>query len=285
MKLKHRLGMIAIFVLAAWLLSGCIDLRIVTIVDSDGSGQWEVGLHLDEGLDAFTEESEEGEGGEAAEDDDIFSILRDGPQTDQESGITFSSEERITNGVRWLVAMAEIPDADAWAELEAALERLMPDDPEDAETEEIDLTGDLSEGLMFPVVTVDESLTGNTIRVEFNGPPPADLMAEDEEEEEEESSIELDWDPASAISFVHEIDLPGDLGEHNGTIDSATGNPVWIMDLNSTEPYHIEAESTTSNSTLLIGIVAAAFLIIGGGVGGYILLKRRASSPLPAEPV
>jgi hypothetical protein len=160
-------------------------------------------------------------------DPDLQGILNlmDEPVTDQESGITFSAKERIENAQRWTYIIAQIPDLDHWGQIQSASERVFGPD-EDVEESDV-----LGVALQQPIVTRE----GNQLRVDLAVP---DYTSGSEEENNEAMAM-----LQKIITWAIEIDLAGDLIDHNGQIDSLTGHPVWFLDLASPEPMDIYAVS------------------------------------------
>jgi hypothetical protein len=203
--------------LTSFLLTGCI--KVVIRVNEDGSGTYEMAIAMSptQIQQMNTEEP----------DPDLQGILNlmDEPVTDQESGITFSAKERIENAQRWTYIIAQIPDLDHWGQIQSASERVFGPD-EDVEESDV-----LGVALQQPIVTRE----GNQLRVDLAVP---DYTSGSEEENNEAMAM-----LQKIITWAIEIDLAGDLIDHNGQIDSLTGHPVWFLDLASPEPMDIYAVS------------------------------------------
>lgn len=153
--------------------------------------------------------------------------------TDEETGITYSVVERLENGSMWTYIIAEVPTIDAWQNLEASGDRVFPDDP--AAADEPPAPGDPENILTTPIITLE----GSTLRVELTIPAQGGTTPSAEDDPFGMTAIMMAF-----IQTSYEIQMPGQLGEHNGQIDTLTGNPVWLIDPTSTEPLEIHVEST-----------------------------------------
>jgi hypothetical protein len=222
-----KMFLMVLLMLSGLLMSSCV--KVVMRFNPDGSGRMEFGFNMSvqnaQSMSAMS-------GEEPDPDMDILTeMLTSGePQVDEETGITFSAVERLENGSIWTYMIAEIPNIEAWSEVEAAGERVFPEE-ESADTEDDEEEDSPTEILAVPTITVD----GSTLTVEVIVPAQGDAEAE--------------ADPMSAamsgiMQMSYEIEMPGILGEHNGQIDTLTGNPVWLLDPTSTEPLEIKVEST-----------------------------------------
>ena len=250
--MRNKFVVITFLVIVGILSTGCLNMDVVTRISEDGSGTWELGIGIDDSFMAMFGgmEGMEGEGGLEMEDMDLTGDLLPGGAeefTDEETGITFRSEERIVNGQEMGYVIAEIPDAESWASLETAFNNV------DAESTALDdmaggddmggddmlATDDLTEDI--PLVPTVE-FTDEGVRVSFEGAAPSEIMGMEDMEGQED--MMMFFDMGELISVSYSIDLGGALTDHNGTIDSATELPVWILDWESTEPIEIFAEGS-----------------------------------------
>ena len=222
--------LIVLLIMSSVLLNGCV--KVVMRFDPDGSGNLEFGFNMSvQSVQQMSMMSGEEPDPEL---DSITQLLASGEtMVDEETGIAFSAVERLENGSIWTYMIIEVPDVNAWSEIEAATARVFPEeeteDTEGAEDEESDSP---SEILAVPNITVD----GTTLRVEVVVPAQGDAEAE---------ADPMGAALAGIMQMSYEIEMPGTLGEHNGQIDTLTGNPVWLIDPTSTEPLEIKVESST----------------------------------------
>ena len=204
-------------IIGSMLISAC--LKVESRINADGSGTWAFGMFFaEETLRTSNQESP------APDAEKILSLLDGTKIEDTESGIVFSAEERLQNGGFWVYIIAEVPDIDRWSRVPDAFTRnvISPD------SDFLPLDG----FFLAPEVTLNRS-TG-VMRVELNAPPPAEIASE-----------ELTADNTAALlQFSYEVILPGEITDHNGTIDPLTGNPIWIIDFASTEPIEFFAEAS-----------------------------------------
>jgi hypothetical protein len=198
--------LISIFIILGSLTSGCV--KFVTTVNEDGTGIW-----------AFAVLLSSDELATAAGDETYFMLLRGETVTDEQSGIVFTSDERLENGHYWTYFVGEVSDPEVWGSAGSAFDRVFPE----VEAEWVPLS------FFAPDVLTDEA--SGIIRV----------------------SVDIDDSEASEILNVNELGgltqisveflLPGELTDHNGTIDSLTGNPVWVIRGDNSEDLHFFAES------------------------------------------
>jgi hypothetical protein len=209
------------------LLGGCIKQRV--ILNPDGSGVWAFGLALSiSDLQALEEQ-----GASTDSDLDDVTFLLENRVTDPLSGITFFAEERLENGQKWFYVMAEVPTLEAWSQIEAAANRVLPQDDSDSAEGAGQL--DISEPI-FPRITIE----GDFMTVEMTyTPAPADPSVP----EGDPFSASMDAATNALLNFSIEIAMPGELLEHNGRLDQLTFNPVWFIDEASGEPLNIRAVS------------------------------------------
>ena len=66
--------------------------------------------------------------------------------------------------------------------------------------------------------------------IEVNAPPPVEFL------EEDEFGLNVFFTPS------YEINVPGEIIDTNGEIDSLTGNPVFFIDPSSTDPVYFFVE-------------------------------------------
>ncbi len=206
------------------LATGCT--KVLMQINPDGSGTWQYGFQIDlDTLESLDEQSSE----PSSDDEFLGNLLAGQTSSDEATGIEVGAEQRLENGKRWIYVIAEVPNTDAWTQLQDAQSRIGPQD------EATDQGGGMgapsleadTDTLLYPVVTVD----GNTVRVEISGPPPAEFIEEDE------------FGLTAFFTPSYELDMPGEVTDTNGEIDSLTGNPVLIIDPTSTEPIFFYAES------------------------------------------
>ena len=211
MKKVLRLGLL---VTAAILMSSCI--KFVTNVNEDGSGTWAFALLFS--ADTFDTVDDIGltEPGENIEA--ISALLNGETIIDELSGIAFTGEERLENGHHWLYIVAEINSIEDWSEVLEAYQRVFPEDD----------VNPIISAMSPPDVVID----GDTVRVE------ADMIFEETGPVDEFEAM-----TTALVQYSFEFVLPGELIDHNGTIDPLTGNPVWVMPGNSQEDAHFFAES------------------------------------------
>ena len=220
--------LIALLIMSSVLLNGCV--KVVMRFAPDGSGNLEFGFNMS--VQSVQQMSMMSGEEPDPEMDSLTQLLESGEtMVDDETGITFSAVERLENGSIWTYMIIEVPDVNAWTEIEAATARVFPDEATE-DTEGAEESDSPTEILAPPSITVD----GSTLRVEVIVPAQGDAEAE--------------ADPMSAalagiMQMSYEIEMPGTLGEHNGQIDTLTGNPVWLIDPTSTEPLEIKVESST----------------------------------------
>jgi hypothetical protein len=217
----RKMFLILLLVVSSFLMSSCI--KVVMRFNPDGSGKLEFGFNMSvqnaQAMSMMTGEEPDSDLGALGE------LLMSGETlVDEETGIGFSAVERLENGSIWTYMIVEVPTIEAWNEVEAAGDRVLPsEETADVEAEDSSPTSILE----VPTITVD----GNTIRVELVVPAQGEEGAPP--------------DPtAGIIQMSYEIEMPGTLGAHNGQIDTLTGNPVWLIDMGSAEPLEIKVEST-----------------------------------------
>lgn len=221
----RKLFLIFMLVMTSVFTTGCI--KSVLRFNPDGSGTIEIGLNLS--IQALEEAGELSEG-EVEVDEFTEVMLNDGEVIDDKTGIGLSAEERLENGSIWTYIILSVPDADSWQYLDIAAERLIPED--DSDDDDPTNPNNLAQ---IPTITVTDS----TIRVEFTVPAPADP---DDRAEDDPFGMEAVLGAFMQLSY--EVDMPGTLIEHNGQIDTLTGNPIWLIDMTSTQEIEIFVEST-----------------------------------------
>ena len=201
-----------LLIVVAILMTGCV--KLVTTVNEDGSGTWEIAILFSQ--DALLAGAESGTVTDTS--DALFSLLSGESITDEPSDIVFIAEERLRNGHNWIYVTGTINSIEGWAEVGDAFERVFPED--DSST--------LTLNTASPNVTISDGI----IRVEVN------LIAD------EAQGTDAGNDPFSSfVQTSFEFSLPGELIDHNGTIDPLTGNPVWVISGDSQEDAHFFAES------------------------------------------
>jgi hypothetical protein len=209
MKKAFRLGLL---IMASILMSSCI--KYVSTVNEDGSGTWEIALLLS--ADALISLDELGYSTD--NNDEIIARMLGGESiTDEQSGIVFTAEERLQNGSYWIYVTAQVNSPEDWAEIASAYERTLPNEDIDS----------ITSSLLKPHITID----GDNIRVEV------DLTFDEPESPDNFGNFN------TFVQYSVEFILPGELVDHNGTIDSLTGNPVWVISGDSQEDAHFFAES------------------------------------------
>ncbi len=224
--------------------SGCISMTVNTIVNPDGSGQWELGIYIDE---SFMEGLGEFSDGDTSFDltDGVFGEDMSETISDEESGITFSAETRLLNDTeQWFFIVANVPNVEAWAHLKTATENIDAlsvddalgggmsfEDPVEEETDESD------EMFAYPIVTLD----GDSVRVELSGPAPADTLDLGDDSEEADMFSMGFFDMSSIFRLSYSIQLP-EVTDTNGELDATTNTATWQVDWSSTEPLEIYAE-------------------------------------------
>ncbi|MGJ3241203.1 MAG: hypothetical protein ACFE0Q_21020 [Anaerolineae bacterium] len=225
--MMKRVVLSVIWLMIAIITTGC--MKAVMRFEPDGSGQFEIGLNLSlQDLEEVDGMSDEG----GSDDFDAITPLinSDTAIVDEKTGISVSAEERLENGSIWTYIIFEVATIDQWRMIDTATNRIFPSD-DDASS---DGAPDPSTLATMPTVTLD----GSTLRVELTVPSSVDP---DIEPEDDPFGIATIMEAFVQVSY--EIEMPGTLGEHNGQIDSLTGNPVWLIDLNSEDDLEIVVES------------------------------------------
>lgn len=214
-----KLSLLVLLMMVVAVTTGCI--KSVARFEADGSGQLEIGFNLS--VQSLQEAGEQS-GGDV---DDISPLLDGEVITDEATGINVSAEERLENGSMWTYIQFGVPDVALWGKLGAVAEEALPADDDEA------LPTDPSSLASIPVVTI----TDTTIRVEMTIPSSFDPDAE-------EDPFGMASLLGAFIQISYEIDMPGELIDHNGQIDTLTGNPVWLIDPTNPDDLVIFAEST-----------------------------------------
>lgn len=216
-----------LLVMTTILASGCI--KAVMRVNPDGSGTFEIGMNMS--VQSLQQASMMSGETDTEDLDEIVALLNaEEPMVDEETGIAISAEERLQNGSIWTYIIMSVPDIDAWEHVEEAGKRLFPEE----DSEDAGNPADPSNIIAIPTVTVD----GSTVRVELTVPSQFDAEAM------EDDPFGMAAAMGAIIQMSYEIEMPGTLGEHNGQIDSLTGNPVWLINPLSPEDLEIMVEST-----------------------------------------
>lgn len=218
---KFNLAILLMMVLV--ITTGCI--KSVVRFEADGSGSLEVGFNLS--LQNLEEAGDASGEGTPSEFEDIEPLLESGMViVDEQTGITFSAEERLENGSQWTYLIFGVPTQALWGKLDAVASEILPDDDGDLPTDTDSLA-----------VAPDITITDTSIRVEMVIPSSVDPDARGDD-------LGLDELFNALIQVSYEIEMPGELIDHNGQIDSLTGNPVWIIDPTDPNDLIIFAEST-----------------------------------------
>lgn len=236
------LSIMSLFVLLA---GGCINMTVNTAVNEDGSGTWELGFYFDpSAMEGFGGAM----GGETEElDMDIaggaFGENMDQTITDEDSGITFSSETRTLNETEeWVFIMADIPNAEAWGQLEAAsasmeglsVDQALGDMGMGAATD----TEETPSPIFYPVVTID----GEDVRVEVTGVAPAETMDMGEDAGDMSAMMGF-FDLNDIFQVTYNITLPT-VSDTNGELDAETNTATFPVDWSSAEPLNFYAEGS-----------------------------------------
>lgn len=222
MKKKFLILLIAMMSI---LTTGC--MKAVLRFEPDGSGQLEIGFNM-----SVQSLEEAGSMSDSSSSDglDEISELLDAEEAllDDATGISVTAEERLENGSIWTYMIFHVPTIEAWAYLQKAGNSFIPEDASD------DSPADPSAFTTIPNITVD----GSTVHVEITVPSSVDPDARVEDDPFGMSAI-----LGAFIQLSYEIEMPGTLVDHNGQIDTLTGNPVWIIDANSPDDLEIVVES------------------------------------------
>ncbi|MGB7342324.1 MAG: hypothetical protein WBC91_25725 [Phototrophicaceae bacterium] len=220
----RKFFLVCLLIMTSVFTTGCI--KSVMRFNPDGSGTLEIGFNLS--VQALEEAGDVSEG-EVELDEFASVMLNDEEIIDDKTGIGLSAEERLENGSIWSYIIFSIPDAESWQYIDIASERLLPESDED------DNDPTSPDNLaQIPTITVTDS----SIRVEFTVPSTVDP-----DERPEDDPFGMAAIMGAFVQLSYEIEMPGTLIEHNGQIDTLTGNPVWIVDLTSTDDIEIIVES------------------------------------------
>ncbi|MEM9952162.1 MAG: hypothetical protein AAF846_11205 [Chloroflexota bacterium] len=217
-----KLNLVTLLLAVAMVTTGCI--KTVARFNPDGSGSMDVGFNLSvQNLEEASEAS-----GEPSDDfDEITPLLESGEAiVDDVTGIAVSAAERLENGSMWTYITFTVPSIELWGKLETVSNEILPSDDEDLPTDPDSLT-------VVPIITVTDS----TIRVEMMIPSNFDPDAE-------EDPFGMAAILGAFVQISYEIEMPGELIDHNGQIDTLTGNPVWLLEPNSPDDIEIYVEST-----------------------------------------
>ncbi len=219
----RKLFLVCLLAMMSLVTSGCI--KGVMRFNPDGSGKLEIGFNMS--VQSLEEAESMSDGDSDIEIDEISDLLNSGESIiDEKTGISVTAEERLQNGSMWTYMILDVPDISLWGKLDGAMENLDISDDSDEPTNPSNLA-------TVPVITIE----GNTMRVELTIPSTADPDAE-------EDPFGMTAIMGAFIQLSYEIEMPGTVTDHNGQIDSLTGNPVWIIDMTSTDDLEIFVEST-----------------------------------------
>lgn len=222
-----RTYLILLIAMMSIVTTGC--MKAILRFEPDGSGQLEIGFNMS--VQSLEEADSMSDSSSSDGLDEISNLLESGEAfVDEKTGISVTAEERLENGSMWTYMILHIPTIEAWAYLKKTGDNFITSDSDD------DSPADPSTFTAIPNVTVD----GNTVRVELTVPSEIDPDARTEDDPFGMSAI-----MGAFVQVSYEIDMPGTVVEHNGQIDTLTGNPVWIIDMTSPDDLEIVVESTT----------------------------------------